>query len=89
MKGIVLLGNSECCIKEFPDPAPGPGEVRVKMISSGICGSDLHIYHRTVKQAQQRGDRIVGHEPCGIVDRVGKDVKKLKDDGLVKSPLWG
>jgi len=41
MRGVVLLGDRECCVKEFPDPVPEAGQVRVKMIATGICGSDL------------------------------------------------
>ena len=72
MKGVVLLGDSECCVKEFPDPTPGPGEVRVKMMATGICGSDLHLYYMDKESAEKRGDRISGHEPCGIFDSIGK-----------------
>jgi len=78
MRGVVLLGDSECCVKEFPDPVPGPGEVRVKMMATGICGSDLHLYHIDKERAEKRGDRIPGHEPCGIVDEVGHEVRKVK-----------
>jgi len=78
MRGVVLLGDSECCVKEFPNPVPGPGEVRVKMMATGICGSDLHLYHIDKERAEKRGDRIPGHEPCGIVDEVGHEVRKVK-----------
>jgi propanol-preferring alcohol dehydrogenase len=78
MKGVVLLGDRECYVKEFPDPIPGPGEVRVKMMASGICGSDLHLYHMSKENAVKRGDRIPGHEPCGIVDELGEGVTKVK-----------
>ena len=83
MKGVVFLGNNECCVKEFPDPVPGPGQVRVKMMATGICGSDLHLYHMGKEQAEKRGDRIPGHEPCGIVDSVGHGVKKVKEGDRV------
>jgi len=83
MRGVVLLGDRECCVKEFPDPIPNPGEVRVKMIASGICGSDLHLYRMNKEQAKGRGDRIPGHEPCGIVDMVGHGVKKVKEGDRV------
>lgn len=83
MKGVVFLGDRECCVKEFPDPVPGPGEVRVKMIATGICGSDLHLYHMSKEQAEKRGNRIPGHEPCGIVDSVGHGVKKVKEGDRV------
>ncbi len=83
MRGVVLLGDRECCIKDFPDPVPGFGEVRVKMMATGICGSDLHLYRITKEQAKNRGDRIPGHEPCGIVDMVGRGVKKVKEGDRV------
>jgi L-iditol 2-dehydrogenase len=55
---------------EAPDVEPGPGEVRVDVRVGGICGSDLHTY---------RGEpwpftRILGHEPSGVIDRVGAGV---------------
>ena len=82
MRGVVLLGDRECCVKEFPDPVPGSGQVRVKMISTGICGSDLHLYRISKEQAQKRGDRIPGHEPSGIVDALGHGVKKDTAEAL-------
>jgi L-iditol 2-dehydrogenase len=83
MKGVVLLGDRECCVKDFPDPAPGPGQVRVKMMATGICGSDLHLYHIDKERAKKRGDRIPGHEPCGVVDAVGHGVSKVKEGDRV------
>ena len=53
MKGVVFLGDRECCVKDFPDPSPGLGEVLVRMKATGICGSDLHVY-RTDKEAAKR-----------------------------------
>ena len=44
MRGVVFTGDSKLEIKEFPDPTPGPGQVVVKMRSSGLCGSDLRPY---------------------------------------------
>ena len=44
MKGIVFLGDRELELREFPDPAPGPGEVVIAIRASGMCGSDLHAY---------------------------------------------
>ena len=83
MKGVVILGERECCVNEFPDPEPGPGEVRVKMMATGICGSDLHIYHIDKARAEKRGERIPGHEPCGIVERLGPGVKKVREGDRV------
>jgi threonine dehydrogenase-like Zn-dependent dehydrogenase len=53
------------------------------MMATGICGSDLHLYRMNKEQAKNRGDRIPGHEPCGIVDMVGHGVKKAKEGDRV------
>jgi D-arabinose 1-dehydrogenase-like Zn-dependent alcohol dehydrogenase len=42
MQGVVFLGNRKLELREFPDPAPGPGEVVIAISASGMCGSDLH-----------------------------------------------
>lgn len=67
MRGLVFTGNRQTALEEFPDPAPGPGEVVVEMRASGICGSDLNLYRRA------SFDRAVicGHEPCGVVAATG------------------
>lgn len=73
MKGVVFLGNRQCEVREFPDPEPGNGEVRIRMKASGICGSDLHVY-----RSPQAGSYPGGHEPCGIVDKLGTNTIRLK-----------
>ncbi|HTO45228.1 MAG TPA: hypothetical protein VML56_14230, partial [Burkholderiales bacterium] len=44
MQGVVFLGNRELALQDFPDPAPGPGEVVLEIKASGLCGSDLKTY---------------------------------------------
>lgn len=44
MKSVVIQQPNELVIEERPLPAPGAGEVRVKITLAGICGSDSHIY---------------------------------------------
>lgn len=83
MKGVVFLGECKCEVREFPDPVPGPGQVRVKMMATGICGSDMRAYPVTREQANERGDRIPGHEPCGIVDLLGDGVNRIKEGDRV------
>jgi threonine dehydrogenase-like Zn-dependent dehydrogenase len=70
MRGLVFKGHRQIGLEDFPDPAPGPGEVLVAMRASGICGSDLNLYRRT------SFDRSVvcGHEPCGEVVARGPGV---------------
>lgn len=48
----------------------------LKVTGSTVCGSDLHLLHGTVIQ-MQKGD-ILGHEFCGVVESMGKDVKGIK-----------
>jgi len=80
MRGVVFLGDRKLEIREFPDPAPGPGEVVVAMKASGMCGSDLHPYRATGNAAAALGlggdgGRVVaGHEPCGVVAACGLGV---------------
>lgn len=71
MKGIVLLGNRRCAVKEFPIPEPGDGEVLICIKATGICGSDLHRYRAESSLSEQ----IRGHEPCGVVEDVGANVR--------------
>lgn len=84
MRGVVFLGDRQLELREFPDPAPGPGEVLVQMKASGMCGSDLMAYRPP--RGQRAMDRFVapgrdpnflfiaGHEPCGVVAERGPGV---------------
>jgi len=80
MRGVVFHGRRELEIMQFPDPAPGPGEVVVEMKASGMCGSDLHQYRREKGAAAATGlpvnpdPVIVGHEPAGVIAAVGAEV---------------
>lgn len=72
MRGIVILGEGNLEIRDFPDLTPGPDEVVLRMKASGICGTDLHHLHGPL-----RGEGeifIEGHEPCGVVEAVGSAV---------------
>src|ERR1041384_8671884 len=73
MRGAVFLGNRKVALRTFPDPAPGPGEVVIRMKASGMCGSDLKFYRSPPGAAQASlglGNLtepfIGGHEPCGV-----------------------
>ena len=63
-------------IVEVDDPEPGPGEVVVKIASSGVCHSDLHIAKGEF--ASVKYPIILGHEPAGTVHDVGEAVKGLR-----------
>jgi threonine dehydrogenase-like Zn-dependent dehydrogenase len=83
MRGAVFLGNRNIEIRNFPDPAPGPGEVVIRMRASGMCGSDLKFYRPPPGEAQKAlglgGNAepfIAGHEPCGVVAARGPGVSE-------------
>ncbi|MAY28606.1 MAG: L-idonate 5-dehydrogenase, partial [Aurantimonas sp.] len=79
MKAIVAHGPHDLRIEDRPDPgAPGAGEVRLRVQSGGICGSDLHYYHHggfgTIRIKEPM---ILGHEASGIVEELGAGVSGL------------
>ena len=65
--------NSDVRLQEMPKPEIGPGEFLVKVISSGICGSDVMEWYRI-----KRAPLVLGHEIAGDIVAVGKDVKNYK-----------
>src|SRR4249920_4262493 len=83
MRGAVFLGNKKIEIRDFPDPAPGSGEVVIQMKASGMCGSDLKFYRPPPGEAQKAlglGERaepfIAGHEPCSVIAARGPGVSE-------------
>ncbi len=86
MNGAVFLGNRQLALQEFPLPEPAYGQVLVRMKASSLCGSDL----RAIYRANSWGDGpegykgvIGGHEPCGIIERVGPGVRRFKEGDRV------
>jgi len=59
-------------VKEMPDPEPGPGEVLVRVQACGICLSDVHLIDGTLASPLERV--TPGHEPAGVVERLGEGV---------------
>ena len=79
MRAVTFVGNRKLELMEFPDPAPGPGEVVLDIKASGMCGSDLKFYRASGGAAslglgRVSGPIIAGHEPCGVVAAVGAGV---------------
>ncbi len=74
MKALFLDGNKVVRNAEVPEPELGPGEVKIKMRSSGVCGSDLHRYHMTPEQLGAMTTVVPGHDSCGDVVAIGEGV---------------
>jgi len=73
-------GSTDVRVKDHPKPlVTDPTDAVIKMTSTTICGSDLHLYHNQVPGVgvMKPGD-IMGHEAMGIVESVGAGVKKVK-----------
>ena len=77
VKGVVYLGDNAVEVREFPRPKPGPGEALIEMKVAGLCGSDLHKYHKDKRWAAERNGMISGHEPAGVVAEIGHGVTNV------------
>jgi 2-desacetyl-2-hydroxyethyl bacteriochlorophyllide A dehydrogenase len=71
MKALVMESPRKASLLDVPYPQPGTGEVTIKVMRCGICGTDLHIYQGTFMPTYPL---IPGHEFSGIVHEVGPGV---------------
>ena len=66
-------------VVEEPVPEPGPGQVLVRMKASALCRSDLHRYHGSnLFDDDDNANITPGHEPCGVVEKLGAGVTRVK-----------
>jgi len=86
MKALTWHGISDVRCDNVPDPSiVDPTDAIVRITSTAICGSDLHLYDGFMP-FMEPGD-ILGHEPMGIVEEVGPEVKRLKRGDRVVVPF--
>ncbi|MCP8940854.1 L-idonate 5-dehydrogenase [Alsobacter sp. SYSU M60028] len=79
MRAVVIHAPHDLRIDTIADaPEPGPGEVRVRIAAGGICGSDLHYFHKggfgTVRVKEPMA---LGHEISGVITELGSGVSHL------------
>ncbi|MDI2587116.1 glutathione-dependent formaldehyde dehydrogenase [Psychrobacillus sp. NEAU-3TGS] len=85
MKAVTYQGAKDVEVKEVPDAKlEKKDDIVVKITSTAICGSDLHIYRGAIPTHK---DYVIGHEPMGIVEEVGPDVTKVKKGDRVVIPF--
>src|SRR5256885_13317074 len=81
MRAVTFQAPGEVRVEEKPDPGIGsPDEALVRVEASGVCGSDLHIYHGRV---QIEPGFTIGHEYVGTVVAVGDDVTGVEEGDRV------
>nr|WP_106779104.1 zinc-dependent alcohol dehydrogenase [Lysinibacillus timonensis] len=86
MKAVTFQGIKNVQVKDVKAPdIERPDDIIIKVTASAICGSDLHLLHGMIPNLNK--DYIIGHEPMGIVEEVGKNVTKVKKGDRVVIPF--
>lgn len=86
MKAVTYQGIKDVAVKEVEDPKiEKPDDIVIKVTSSAICGSDLHLIHGMIPNMPE--NYIIGHEPMGVVEEVGPEVKNVKKGDRVIVPF--
>ncbi len=75
-------------LREVSRPAFGPADVLVKVEAASVCGTDLHIYNWDAWAANRIAPPLIpGHEFCGVVAAVGKDVTAVREGDFVSAEM--
>jgi L-idonate 5-dehydrogenase len=84
MQSIVIHAAKDLRIEDRPEEAVGPGEVGLRLVTGGICGSDLHYFnHGGFGAVRLREPMILGHEVSAVVEELGQGVTGLEKGQLV------
>ena len=73
MKVAKYYNNRDIRLEELPRPEIGKGEILVRVMASGICGSDVMEWYRI-----RKAPLVLGHEIAGVIEETGKEVKKFR-----------
>jgi S-(hydroxymethyl)glutathione dehydrogenase/alcohol dehydrogenase len=86
MKAVTYQGVKHIAVKDVPDPKiEKPDDMIIRVTSSAICGSDLHLLHAMIPNLPE--NYVIGHEPMGVVEEIGPGVTKLKKGDRVVIPF--
>lgn len=90
MRASVLRGVGDVGMETRQTPAPGPGEVLVRIASVGVCGSDVHYYrHGRIADFVVEEPLVLGHECSGTIAAVGEGVSAERVGQRVAiEPQW-
>lgn len=85
MRAVTFQGSKDIQVKEVEDPKlKHKDDIIVRITSTAICGSDLHIY---LGGMPAHKGAVIGHEPMGIVEEVGPEVTRVKKGDRVVIPF--
>ncbi len=86
MKAVTWQGKRDVRVETVEDPIiKDPSDVLVRVTTTGICGSDLHLYE-VLGPFMSPGD-ILGHEPMGVIEDIGGDITHVKPGDRVVMPF--
>ncbi|MCM3092825.1 MULTISPECIES: zinc-dependent alcohol dehydrogenase [unclassified Cytobacillus] len=86
MKAVTYQGIKDVAVKEVEAPKiEKADDIIIKVTTTAICGSDLHLIHGMIPNTYE--NYIIGHEPMGIVEEAGPEVKNLKKGDRVIIPF--
>ena len=80
MKALRFHGIGDLRLDDLSSPDPQPGEVRLRPLAAGVCGTDAHIFRGEFPAPHPT---VLGHEVAGFIDAVGAGVSDLKEGDLV------
>jgi len=84
MKGVYLPGTKEAHLKEWPYPAIQEDDVLIEIKASALCRSDMSIYYgKPLLPGFPSGTFIPGHEPSGVITKLGKGARHFKEGDRV------
>ena len=74
MKAVVFKGKDRIAVEEVPKPTPGAGEAVIRVTTTTICGTDVHIVRG---EYPVREGLVLGHEPVGVIEELGPGLEHL------------
>jgi glutathione-independent formaldehyde dehydrogenase len=84
MQAVVLTKPRQVSIEDVAEPQlQATTDVLLRLSSTAICGTDLHIYEGRLGGGERM---VIGHEPLGVVERIGSDVVNVRVDDRVTVP---
>src|SRR5689334_802450 len=78
MKAVVFKERDRIAVEEVPKPTPGVGDAIIRITTTTICGTDVHIVRG---EYPVKPGLILGHEPVGVIDELGAGLEGLYDVG--------